>query len=267
MLLVYIPLCIYVLAYFFLGPGVFAQPIEIEISFQSIILSVSMMVPFDTSIVCGYRSNSIQVSNGQEKEEWAVGLESAFKTFAQTARFPFEMKHPVRTEELARYAKKDFAQYLANPYHTDPLCLSLFSRRSHIFTIVSGPLLALCIAGIPFRDWSKPNGIPIKGGETFVQGFGCFLVVFWCQLYWEPMWKVGWVLKMGAIARQIRRECIKSGGVKGLEEDVEKSGISVDPKERLKWWIRESWKACEDGHDIPQSELSQVEENREKLCK
>jgi hypothetical protein len=81
------------------------------------------------------------------------------------------------------------------------------------------------------------------------------------------MWKVGWVLKMGGIARQIRRECIKNGSVKGLEEDVEKSRISVDPKKRLEWWIRESWKACEDGHDIPQSELSQVEENREKLCK
>ena len=267
MLLVYIPVGIYILAYFFLGPGVLAQPIEITISFQSIILLISMIVPLVTSIVCGYRSNSIQVSNRQEKEEWAVGLESAFKAFAQTARFPFDMKHPVRTEELARYAKMDFAQYLANPYHTDPLCLSLFSRRRHIFTIVSSLLLALCIAGIPFRDWSKHDGIPIKGGETFVQGFGCFLVVFWCHLHWEPMWKVGWVLKMGGIARQIRRECIKNGSVKGLEEDVEKSRISVDPKKRLEWWIRESWKACEDGHDIPQSELPQVEENREKLCK
>ena len=60
---------------------------------------------------------------------------------------------------------------------------------------------------------------------------------------------------MGGIARQIRRECIKDGSVKGSEEDVEKSGISVDPKERLEWWIRESWKACEDEHDIPPSEL------------
>jgi hypothetical protein len=81
------------------------------------------------------------------------------------------------------------------------------------------------------------------------------------------MWKVGWVLKMGSIARHIRRECIKNGSVKGSEGDVEKSGLSVDPKERLEWWIRESWEACEDGYDILQSELSQLEENREKLCK
>ena len=68
-LLVYIPVGFYILAYFFLGPGVLAQPIEIAISFQSIILFISMIVPLVTSIVCGYRSNSIQVSNGQEKEE------------------------------------------------------------------------------------------------------------------------------------------------------------------------------------------------------
>ena len=43
--------------------------------------------------------------------------------------------------------------------------------------------------------------------------------------------------------------------------------VSVDPKERLEWWIRESWKACEDEHDIPQSEFSQLEENCEKACK
>lgn len=252
MALVYIPVCIGLL-YFFLGPGVFARPIEIGISFQSIILFISMMVPFLTSIVCGYRSNSIQVSNRQEKEEWAVGLESAFKTLAQTARFPFDMKHPnpVHAEELARYVKMDFAQYLANPYHPDPFCLSLFSRRRYIFTMMSSPLLALCFATIPFKDWSKHSGIPFEGREeAFVQGFGCFLVVVWCHTFWEPMWKIGWVLKMGGIARQIRRECIKNGSVKGSEEDVEKSGISVDPKERLKWWIRESWKACEDGDDI-----------------
>jgi hypothetical protein len=255
LLLVHILVSIFLLAYFFLGPGGLAQPIEITISFQSIILFISTMVPCVTWIVCGYRSNSIQVSNGQEKEEWAVGLEPAFKTFAQKARFPFEMKYPGRTEELARYAKKEFVQYLANPYHTDPLCLSLFSRRRNYFTIVTSAVLALCNAGITFRDWSKHNGIP-KGDETFLQGFGCVLVVFWCHLSWEPMWKVGWMLKMGGIARQIRRVCIKNGSVKGSEEDVEKSGTNVDPKERLEWWIRESWKACEDEHDIPQSETS-----------
>lgn len=58
-----------------------------------------------------------------------------------------------------------------------------------------------------------------------------------------------------------------NSSAKGLEEGVEKSGISVDPKERLEWWIRESWKACGDGHDIPQSELTQLEDNRAKLCK
>jgi hypothetical protein len=80
------------------------------------------------------------------------------------------------------------------------------------------------------------------------------------------MWTEGWALKMGDIARQIRRECIKNGSVKGSEEDIEKSGAIVDPKERLEWWIQEIWKVCGDGHDIPQSELSQLEENREKLC-
>lgn len=263
MLLVYIPFVVCIVAYFFLGPGVLEQPIEIAISFQSIILFISMMVPLVTSIVCGYRSNNIQVSNGQEKEQWAGGLESAFGAFAQKARFPFETKHPVHTEGFARYLMMDFARYLANPYHS----LSLISRRRHTFTIVSGLVLALCIAGMPFRDWSGHNGITTKGGETCMQGFGCILVVFWCYTHWEPMWKVGWVLKMGGIARQIRRECIKNGSVKGSEEDVEKSGVIVDPKERLEWWIREIWKACGDGRDISQSELSQLEENREKLCK
>lgn len=102
---------------------------------------------------------------------------------------------------------------------------------------MSCSLLALCFAGIPPKDWSKHDGIPIKGGEIFVQGFGCFLVVFWCHLHWEPMRKVGWALKMGGIAEHIRRECIKNGSVKWLEEDVEKSGISVGPKEMLEWWI------------------------------
>ncbi|KIM98540.1 hypothetical protein OIDMADRAFT_56890 [Oidiodendron maius Zn] len=270
MLLVYIPVNIYIPAYFFFGGRRPSQPIEIAISFQSIILFIPMVVPLVTSTVCGYSSNSIQVSNGQEKEEWAVDLESAFKTFAQTARFPFDMKHPERTEELARYAKMDFAQYLTNPYdtdHTDPLCLSFFTRRRHFFTIASSSLLALCIAGIQFREWSKHGGIPIKGGETYVQGFGCFLIAFWCHLHWEPMWKVGWVLKMGGITRHIRRECIKNGSVQGSEENVEKSGISVDLKQRLEWRIQDGRKVCEDEHDVPQSELSQLEENREKVCK
>jgi hypothetical protein len=265
MLLVYIPFVVSLVAYFLLGPGILEQPIEIAISFQSIILFISMVVPLVTSIVCGYRSNSIQVSNGQEKEQWAVGLKSAFGTFAQKARFPFELKHPVHTEGFARYLMMDFARYLANPYHTG--ARSLFSRRRHIFDIVSGLVLALCIAGMPFRNWFKHDGIPNKGGDTFMQGVGCALVVFWCYGFWEPMWKVGWALKMGGIARQIRRECIKNGSVKASEEDVEKSRVIVDPKERLEWWIRESWKACGDGRDISQSEHSQLEENREKLCK
>jgi hypothetical protein len=69
------------------------------------------------------------------------------------------------------------------------------------------------------------------------------------------------MLKIGGIARQIRRECIMNGSAKGSGEDFEKYGISVNPKERLEWWIRESWNACWDGHDIPRSELIQLEDN------
>jgi hypothetical protein len=91
-LLVFILLGVYILAFFLLGPGVLAQPMQIEISFRTIFLStvltISMMVPFVTSIVSGYRCNTIQVFNGQEKEQWAVGLEAAFKTFALKA-YPF----------------------------------------------------------------------------------------------------------------------------------------------------------------------------------
>lgn len=82
-----------------------------------------------------------------------------------------------------------------------------------------------------------------------MQGVGCIFVVFWCYWFWEPVWEFGWSLKMGGIARQIRRECIKNGRVKGSEEDIGEIGIGVDPKERLEWWIRESLKGCEDGED------------------
>lgn len=268
-LLVFILLGVYILAFFLLGPGVLAQPMQIEISFRTIFLStvltISMMVPFVTSIVSGYRCNTIQVFNGQEKEQWAVGLEAAFKTFALKA-YPFKMQHPEHTEKFARSSMMAFARYLANPYHTGPLCLSQFSKRRLINVIVPSLLLALNFASLPFRAWFEQDGTPSKGVETFIQGLGCVLVVWWCYYIWEHMWTEGWALKMGDIARQIRRECIKNGSVKGSEEDIEKSGAIVDPKERLEWWIQEIWKVCGDGHDIPQSELSQLEENREKLC-
>lgn len=251
LLLGYIPFMVCMVVFCFVGTRVFEQPIEIAIPFPSIILFISMMVPFVASIVSGYRFNSIQVSNGQEQEEWAAGLDSAFETLVQTVKLGFDLKNPVVTEEFARHAKMHFAQYLADPYYQDQVDPPLCARRLHILVIVTATLLALCFAAIPFSDgWCKPGAIPIRGSETFVQGLSCFAVVYWCHLHWVPMWKLGWVLKMGSIARQIRRECIKNGSVKGSEEDVEKSGESVDPKERLEWWIRESWKACGDGHDI-----------------
>lgn len=236
-LLVYIPVSILLLATTFLGPGISDQLIEIAISSQSIILSICMLVPFVFHLVSGYLSNDIRVPNQQE-EDWAAGLESAFENFAQTARFPFpyaDTRHPdpMRTEKIVKYAKKEFVQYLANPYHKDPFCASYFSRRNCIFLLVTGPWLALSYASMPFIDWDTEY----KGWDAFMQGLGCFLVIFWCHVFWEPMWKVGWALKMGAIARQIRRECRKNGSVKGSEEDVEKFGARVSPKEKLEWRI------------------------------
>jgi hypothetical protein len=98
-----------------------------------------------------------------------------------------------------------------------------------MFELVTGPLLSLDVAAWPFK-WTNS-----KSGETFMQGLGCFVVVLWCQVFWEPMWSVGWVLKMGAITRQIRRECRKNGSVKGSEEDVEGFRVGVSAKGRLEW--------------------------------
>ncbi len=235
----------------------------IKIPFRSKTLSISMMVPSIAWVVGGYRSNSIQVSDGQGKEEWAVSLQSAFKVLTQEARFPFDTRRPVLTEKFTRHVKMEFAKYLADPYYTDPDGLSpLFSRRRHIFEILLGPVLSLSVAGMTFKE-SKHGSTLVDPCEPFVQGFGCIFVVVWCHFFWQPMWKVGWVLKMGAIARQIRRGCIKSGGVKGSKGDGEKSWISVDAKEMLEWF-QESWKAYEDEHDILQSELFQLEDNCEE---
>lgn len=227
----------------------FEGSINIEISIQAIVLSISMILPFATSIISGYRSINIQISTGQAKEEWVVSLESAFKNYERTARDPLAIGYPVSNEGLARDAKVKFVQYLADPY-SEEHGPSSFSSRMHIHTLVSTLVMALCSASMAFGDWSMNYG-----ENAYFQGLGCIFVVFWCYVSWEPMWKIGWLLKMGGIARQVRKECI-NGSVKGPEEDVEKSEISVGPKERLEWWIRESWKVCEDGHDISESRLS-----------
>lgn len=239
-----------------------------ETSFHSIILFISMMVPFATSIISGYRSNTLQVPDKQGQEEWVVGLESAFETFAQRARSPFQMKDPSseRVKKIARIRQQDFVQYLADPYHGDPLDPSCASRRLLVSIIASNTLIALIVATMLFVHWSDQHEDPfLKGMETFWKGLGCVSVALWCHMKSESMWNVGWMLKMGGIARQVRRECVKDCSVMGLEEDFERFEMIHDPKETLEWWIRESWKACEDGYDITQPEVCQPEQNREKL--
>jgi hypothetical protein len=118
--------------------------------------------------------------------------------------------------------------------------------------IASGSVLGLSLATMPFKGRAKLNDEISTGSDIYTPVYCFFIVVMWYGLIiLGGTWTFGWELKMGGVARQIRRECIRNGCIKRSEEDVEKSEMTRDSKEWLEWWIRESWKACEDRNDTP----------------
>lgn len=232
---------------------------EIILSPQHKILFICFMVPGLSSFVRGYISSNFRAFNWQERAEGVVSLESTFKVFSERTRRPFVSIPPEEEIEFAKAIKRTFARYLANPYHSDKYSIQpCFSRRLHIYWMASCSVSTFILTSMPFKEWSKLEDETNAALDIFMQGLGWFCVGMWWWFVRGKVWNVGWALKMGSIARQIRRECIKNGCVKESEEDVEKSEVHLDAKERLEWWIRETWEAGEDGHDTSQSELIQM---------
>lgn len=197
-----------------------------------VVVSVLQMVAFITPVILEYRSNKCLFIN----EECTSSLMSAIFNFTEPTWTSHLNQTEMKDDEFVRYELEEFVQYLADPYQSNPFSVSFFSRRMHSFQLTNSFLLAISYASILFRD----SGDPYTNG--LVQGLGGVYIVCWWWYFWAIMWRIGWLLKAGAIARQIRRECFKQEDCKGLE-DIKKHGMCLDPEERLKLWIRESWKA------------------------
>ncbi|KAG0646129.1 hypothetical protein D0Z07_8144 [Hyphodiscus hymeniophilus] len=240
----------FLLAYAVLGPGILRQPIEVAISPPAIILFIAILIPFIPMLFRAFWPSNTPVSIGQETAEWHVCIESALQAFALEMSMRLDTEHPKNIDAIVQVSKMEFVRYLANPYDGGPLRWGFFSRRRHMLKMMTVLVCGLYFANEPFRD---------TFADVFGPLFGCLLAVFCCHTFGPLLWEIEWTMKLGGIARQIRRECIKNGRVKGSEEDVEKFAFAVDPEEMLQWWIQETCRACGDGHDILQSELSQLD--------
>jgi hypothetical protein len=118
----------------------------------------------------------------------------------------------------------EFAEYVADPYCS----YSSFSRREQVYNMSIYLVLNLIFARLPFREWSKIDDAFPERLDGLFQVLGVLVMVGWGGWFMliSALWE-GWSMKMGGIARRIRRECLR--GANGGEE----------ARERLNWWIGE----------------------------
>ncbi|KAN0120145.1 hypothetical protein V8E51_002353 [Hyaloscypha variabilis] len=131
--------------------------------------------------------------------------------------------------------RREFADYLANPFHAFP-SPSRFSRREQAWSISMIFVLNLMIARLPFREWSKIDNDFPESWDDFFRWIGLAVVAGWVYViiingYWEGM-----SVKVGRMTRQIRRDCLRVGC---LKMSAENACEAREAKERLDWWVGE----------------------------
>jgi hypothetical protein len=195
------------------------------------ILFACMMIPFVIRFHQGYTDDNIRPLDGHGREGWARTLDANFRRLGEPYRNSSEADDTV--ELRMKKFKKIFAEYVANPY--SPFSLSSFSRRLIFYFVIQGTFFGFLCTRLPFRVESKYNGEPNRAQDVLCQFVGCVGFGFWCCFLWVPAWLLGWFYRMGSIARQIRRECRKSGRA---DADMEK-GVEVgDETMQLELWIQ-----------------------------
>lgn len=210
---------------------------------ESIILCTFMIIPCVVNLVRGYISIDLEVPhniNERTAEKWADNLASTFKIFGETARFRF-LRQPA---DLAKESQIRFVEYLANPYRKTLSVGVVYSWRRQTLEMWRMLVLFMAVACMAYAGFSDDSSADTSDDfmKALYHGQGILFVMFSCYVYWNGAWNLGWEIKMGRIARQIRRECLDVRA----QDDLEKEGRRRDPQEDLEWWIRESWKGCED---------------------
>lgn len=247
--LLHILVSVFYAAFFVFDFGLLNQSTKIAITPKSTTVFILMIVPFTRSLIKGYRSNNLQIPSScmENDKEWASSLQSAFQKFGKKTQCWFIAPCP---DQIAVASQKDFVRYLADPYDSKLACHGQGAQLSYI---LMQPMINLFLAGLAYG--------PSEDQRSAMAGFRSFawymVMLQLCHTWGSTFpWRMGWLVKSSRVARAVRRQCFTVGEREDVEKDL--NTIDVDPKERLRWWIQESWKGCEDPKDSENSPESGI---------
>lgn len=152
--------------------------------------------------------------------------------------------------------RKEFAEYLADPSRFVP-AYSKFSRREQILGIVETVGLNLLFARLPSREWSKIDSRVPGSWDLPSQVLGWIAVFISMWVMVGDGRRQGMSFKVGRIAREIRRDCLRVACSETRCEECES-----EVRERLQWWVVEVLREAEEAELL---EAGSFEDGRKSL--